>query len=299
MKNRPIFTGFILIILISIIWWITHHSEDTENTQTAPTAMENPNLENQDEQLSPLNSTEPQDSPTFTDTRPLQKEFSSKVAELVEVTQACQKEVETLFPVDSLDGPSKVYKSLPKLKDAIEKFYQVVNQRVEKSYELMSFLEKLPEGEISSERLFSQLSNIEDCGEFEEEAILDQAISTALEFKWPLEQKRELTNLILGLFENQMQSNLGLHQLSSKIEVIHSLLDDGFISNKFNQDLTNLDQAMETAEAEFRQALPSDFSQKRLPTQKDILEIKNAEREAVERIKPLLLDTISLIKNRS
>jgi hypothetical protein len=301
MKNKPtpIIIGFALIILISLTWWYINSSKDTDvkiETQNQVEAQpnnpkENLPVEDNADELEPV--------ATFVDATPKQKEFSNQIASLVDATKACQRDVEALFPIDSLEGASKTYRNFSSFKSAIEKFYKVVEKRVEKSNELMNFLETLPDGEISSERLFAQLSSIEDCGEFEEEAILDQAISTALELKWPSDQKRELTNLVLSLFENQMQSNLGLHQISSKIEVLHSLIDDGFISSNFNQELTTLDQVMENAENDFRQSLPVDFSQKKLPTQKDIIDIKNAEREAIDKIKPQILDIISLIKSRN
>lgn len=299
-KPRPIIIGFALIALISIIWWLKNSPTEVEsdNSSTATsvqlTETQNEELENED---SNRDMAEP--IPTFVDTTPKQIDFSKKIASLVEATKACQRDVELLFPVDNLDGPSKTYKTFSQFKDAIEKFYRVVEQRIEKSNDLMNFLETMPEGEISPDRLFSQLSSIEDCGEFEEEAILDQAMTTALELSWPSDQKRELTNLILSLFENQIQSNLGLHQLSSKIEVIHSLLDDGFISSNFSQELTALDQIMETAETEFRQSLPTDISQKSLPALKDVIDIKNAEREATDKVRPQTLDVISLIKSRN
>jgi hypothetical protein len=302
MKNKPlpIYIGIFLIGIISLVWWLTNSSDqsDSPSTQNSQITTDDKNLGNNDSQKTDP-SLEAEPVPTFVDNSPLQKEFTQKINSLVDATKKCQNDVEILFPVDSLDGPSKTYKNFPKFKDAIQKFYKVVEQRVEKSHELMTFLETLPDGEVSPERLFAQLSSIEDCGEFEEEAILDQAMTTALELNWPSDQKRELTNLVLGLFEKQLQGNLGLHQLSSKIEVMHSLLDDGFISSNFNQDLTSLDQVMEGAENEFRQALPLDFTQKKLPSQKDIVEIKNAEREAIEKVKPQILDLINLIKNRN
>ncbi len=299
MRNKPvpILIGFALILVISLIWWSINSSKDTSpvqnnNENITPRAASATNLEEEED-------SDAEAVPTFVDATPMQKEFSKQITNLVDATKACQRDVEALFPVDNLEGPSKTYKKFSHFKDAIEKFYRVVDKKIEKSNDLMNFLETLPDGEITSERLFAQLSSIEDCGEFEEEAILDQAMTTALELNWPSDQKRELTNLILGLFESQLQGNLGLHQLSSKIEVIHSLIDDGFISANFNQDLATLDQVMETAETDFRQALPVDFSQKKLPTQKDIIEIKNAEREAIDKVKPQILDTISLIKSRN
>lgn len=297
MRNKPvpIIIGFAFIIVISLVWWFTNSSKniDPVENKKLPEKVE---ISHQPVKDIP---DEAEVVPTFVDATPMQKEFSKQIANLVAATKACQRDVEILFPVDSLDGPSKTYKNFSSIKDAIEKFYRVVSKRVEKNNNLMNFLETLPDGEIASDRLFAQLSSVEDCGEFEEEAILDQAMATALELNWPSDQKRELTNLILSLFETQLQGNLALHQLSSKIEVIHSLIDDGFISANFNQDLIALDQVMENAESDFRQALPADFSQKKLPTQKDIIEIKNAEREAIDKVKPQILDTISLIKNRN
>lgn len=299
MKNKPlpIIIGFVLIGLISLVWWFANSSVE-EKTQSIESVPENSQVTSNSTNSNSASQIA-EAAPTFVDSSPMQKEFSQKISKLVDATKTCQTDVETLFPVDSLDGPSKSYKNFSKFKDAIQKFYSVVEKRVEKSHDLMTFLETLPDGEISSERLFAQLSSIEDCGEFEEEAILDQAMTTALELNWPSDQKRELTNLILGLFDKQLQGNLGLHQLSSKIEVMHSLLDDGFISSNFNQDLTTLDQVMESAENDFRQALPLDLNQKKLPTQKDVIEIKNAEREAIDKVKPQILDLINLIKNRN
>lgn len=298
MRNKPgpIIIGITLILIITLIWWVINFSNESSTTKNQ--------LQAQTENIKPIEddtekNIDSDPAPSFIDATPMQKEFSKQINNLVEATKNCQRDVEILFPVDSLEGPSKTYKNFSKFKDAIQKFYGVVAKRVEKSNDLMTFLETLPEGEIPSERLFAQLSSIEDCGEFEEEAILDQAMTTALELNWPSDQKRELTNLVLGLFENQLQGNLGLHQLSSKIEIIHSLIDDGFISSSFNQDLATLDQVMENAETEFRQSLPADFSQKKLPTQKDIIEIKNAERDAIEKLKPQMLDVISVIKSRN
>lgn len=299
MKNKPnpILIGLGLIALVTFIWWITnlpdnndtHSNDETVKENLTVTEPKDP-LESDEENVSP--------TPTFVDTTEKQREFSKKVDALVKATETCQKDVESLFPVDSLEGPSKIYNNFPKLKDAIQKFYTVVANRVEKSHELMNFLETVPDGEIAPDRLFAQLSAVEDCGEFEEEAILDQAMTTAVDYRWSTEQKKELTNLILNLFEQQLKGNLGLHQISSKIEVLHSLIDEGFLPAKFNQELTALDQVLEGAETDFRQSLPLDFSSKKLPTQRDVIDIKNAERESSEIVKAAVLEKINSINNQ-
>lgn len=300
-KQGPIIFGLSLIAVITLIWWFTKSEEPkvTEQTQDTLESMKDTSGNEDEEEPTGNFGENLEPTPTFVDSTEKQKEFSKRVDALVKITEKCQRDIETLFPVDSLEGPSKIYKSLPKLKEAIQKFYKIVADRADKSNELMGFIETIPDGEIAPERLFSQLSSVEDCGEFEEEAILDQAMTTAIDYKWPLEQKRELTQLIVNLYEQQLQANLGLHQLSSKIEVLHSLVDEGFLSSKCNQDLTALDQTLESAEADFRQSIPLDFSQKKLPTMKDVIDIKNAEKEACEKVKSSMQDVLGCIKSQS
>lgn len=299
-KQSPIIFGLTLIGLITLIWWFFKKEDSTplNTTQDTLESIKDISDENDDKHLK--NTTgNASPTPTFSDTTDKQKEFSKRVDSLVKITEKCQKDVEVLFPVDSLEGPSKIYKNFPKLKEAILKFYKIVADRTEKSNEIMGFIESIPENEIPPERLFSQLSSVEDCGEFEEEAIIDQAMTSATEYKWAPEQKRELTQLIISTFDQQLQGNLGLHQLSSKIEVLHNLVDEGFLSSKFNQEITTLDQTLENAETEFRQSIPLDFSEKKLPSLKDVIDIKNAEKDATEKVKSAMQDVFSNIKSQT
>jgi len=165
MKNKPfpIIIGIVLIAIISLVWWLTNSTND-HNQQNISDHRKTPSTANtslkSNMEVGTTHESDP--VPTFVDNSPIQKEFTQKINNLVEATQKCQADVEILFPVDSLDGPSKTYKNFSKFKDAIQKFYQVVEKRVEKSHELMTYMETMPDGEISSERLFAQLSSIED-----------------------------------------------------------------------------------------------------------------------------------------
>lgn len=286
--STPIIIGILLICFFSLIWWWVNKEEEAlpvENLETKVAAkIDHPQAQAMPEALP---------SATFVNTTEKQREFNQHVQDLIKATAKCREDLSKLFPMEQLEGPSKVYKNVNQFKAALQKFYQVVSRKVDQSNRLVAYMETLPEGEIPPEQLFAQLSAIEDCGDFEEEAVLDQALTTALEMKWSIDQKRELASSILQLFKSQLQTPLGLHQISSKVEVLHSLVDDGFLSSRLSSELTTLDQAMEAAETEFRQSLPQEYTDIKYPTLQNILEIKKAENYITEKMKQPLFDIIS------
>lgn len=289
-KTLKLFVCFTLIISF-FFWYWRHHKSNNTVLEPTLSSTESPAL--QGTPTLPKKASSPEPLPTYQDTTEKQKEFTTRIKDLNEIILGCQKEVERLFPVQSLDEPSKTYRDINQFKEALQKFYQVVSKKMEKSAELISFLESLSENDLTPERIFNQLSSIEDCGDFEEEAILDQAINTAKESNWSLDQKKELATTILQNFKGQMNQSLGLHQLTSKIDILKSLIEDGILPNKLKTDMASMEQAIEAAEQEFRQGMPADFAEKRYPPLQDILDIKNMEKEIVEKLKPQFSDVLS------
>jgi len=291
---KSIYFGILILVLaLGILWYTSRNKNDsdTDNTSSTKISMDQTPIEKNIKQQPKTANTE-EEIVNFVDTTEKQKEFTKKITELNTLTLGCQKDVENLFPLQTLDDPSKKYKSAEEFKNALNKFYSIVGKKIEKSADLVNFLETVPEAELPSDRLFNQLSTVEDCGDFEEEAILDQAMTTAEELGWPMDQKKELTSAILQNFKQQLNMPIGFHQLSTKFEIVKSLVEDGFLPAKFSQEMAAMEQAIDAAENEFRLSLPADLAEKK-PSLRDIVDIKNGEKDITEKLKPQLNDIIS------
>jgi hypothetical protein len=288
--------GISFLALLLVLWyWKGKPGTNDANPQVSSTDLSLDSSE--DEHDINVEEKSLEKIPLYEDSTEKQKEFTKKILSISSVVSQCQATVEKFFPAGSLDSVSPTYKNPEQLKKYLSKFYEQVNFKLDKSQELFEYLETIPEEEISPQRLFQQLSTVEDCGDFEEESIMDQVITTATSQQWSKEDKKDVVLFLINRFSEQMQKSIGLHQISAKIEILHNLQEEGIIPAKFQTNLNLMDQLIENGENEFRQNLPQDFASKKYPTIQDMIELKNTEKETIDKIKGPLQDLLDNLES--
>ncbi|MDH4468075.1 MAG: hypothetical protein QE271_08455 [Bacteriovoracaceae bacterium] len=298
MKKMVMIILAVILIIGSLIYWLTQRDKNIDGDFAASEKVKV-------EKSQDSNSNEDQDidetiddiPSNFTDTTDKQKEFSKKLKEMNDEIKKCQQTVNAQFPIEKLETNAPAFKNIQSLKVALDNFYQAVARKMSKSNEFMQFLENLPESEVDSKRLYKQLSEVEDCGDFEEESIIDMAITAAQDKKWSAADRKDLVSTLIKNFRDQLNTPLGLHQVVSKVEILRNLVDEEFISSKNGQDLNNLQQLLDNSENEFKNNLPTDILDNKYPSSREISDMKHMENEIVEKVRDQFLDTLTNVEN--
>ena len=299
-KKWPIIFSAIIIVLLSFYFYQNKRDEAVPITSTAQDHSTKDQEKNEDDlrvETMDEDLTDDDIPTTFEDKSEKQKEFTKRLKEMNDEIKKCQEAVNAQFPIEKLEANAPAYKNIDSLKVGLNTFYNAVAKKMAKTQEFMVFLETLPESEVDSKRLYRQLSDVEDCGDFEEESIIDIAITAAQDKKWPESDKKELVTTLIKHFRDQMNGPIGLHQVMAKVEILRNLVDEEFIPNKYGQDLNNLQQLIDNAESDFKNNLPSDALEQKYPSSREISDMKQAENEIVEKLKDPINDSFSNIEN--
>jgi hypothetical protein len=299
MNNKKWAIAAIVAMIIFAIFWFGRSQKTDNEAVTSPEASST-NLAKEEilrEQES-NDELSDEDIPTsFEDKTDKQKEFTLKLKEMNDEIKRCQEAVNAQFPIEKLEANAPAYKNVESFKSALNVFYSAVAKKMSKTQEFMQFLETLPESEVDAKRLYRQLSEVEDCGDFEEESIVDIAITVAQDKKWPEGDKKEMVNSLIKHFRDQLNGPIGLHQVMSKVEIMRNLVDEDFIPSRYGQDLNNLQQLIDNAENDFKNNLPGDILEQKYPSSREISDMKQTENELIDKIKDPINETFSNIEN--
>lgn len=286
------------LLLGLLIYWLWSRNQSTMKPfSQAPTpisAQPTPAPENDDLSMDDDEESIPE---KFDDHTDKQKEFTQKLSEMNEEIKRCQQAVNAQFPIEKMESKAPAFKNIETLKRSLDIFYEAVSKKMNKANEFVQFLDSVPEGEIDPKRLFRQLGDVEDCGDFEEESIVDMAITAAQEKHWSAGDRKELVLTLLKHFRDQLNTSLGLHQIISKVEILQNLADEGFISERVTQDINNFQQLVDNTETEFRNNVPSDMMDRKYPTTRQISELKSLENDLNEKVREPMRELFTTVEN--
>ena len=103
---------------------------------------------------------------------------------------------------------------------------------------------------------------------------------------------------MLAKFQEQLNLDLGLHQIISKIETFDTMLDENLLPDDLKEELNRINQLVEDTESDFRAMLPQSMGDRSYLTPAEIADIKEKEREITERLKDPLKELFELTNRR-
>ncbi len=206
----------------------------------------------------------------------------------------CQNTIKKLFP--ETDDSSLPYSKVSEIKDAVTRFYQVTNQKLEYVGKVIDFFESNDTSSLDPKITFEKISNIDDCGDFEEENIVDSVVSFLSEYTFSKEEKKSVAKHLIKNFINQLDRPVGLHHLVSKVESIETMIDEGIVPTSLESELSEMNQTLEDIEDDFRTLIPKNFAQKEYLTPKEILLLRSREDDVLNKIRGPLKDFLNQVQ---
>jgi hypothetical protein len=225
-----------------------------------------------------------------------EKILNDKVTQLNQEIQKCQQKIAAIFPqfdhqVDTMSMPFE------EIKIKVEQFYGQVNNKILASKNLMEHIESLSDTDIDPKVLFQQLSNVEDCGDFEEDTLLDIVITSSQSDSWSKEQKKEILQTFIGHFKRQLSLPLGFHQVLAKVEALQVLTEEGFVGQKHKIEMVALERVLEDAQFDYQRSFPTTMVEEKKITPSALAELKQRERDEVGRLKTQVIDYIRQVED--
>ncbi len=289
-KTQALIAGGILAIIL-IIWALIPSDEEVVTDLPPKNKKEKvvkaPQRENQPE--------EKEKKPKYEVDLNLQTEFNSLVTNINTEVKKCQRGIAKLFPEDDPDDILP-YQTAAELKSALDQFYGLVNGKIKDTNKVMKFFEEKNYERLDPKQTFEQLSQIEDCGDFEEESVVDSVITYVSDYSFSAADKKAVVTHIIKNFKDQLKMPIGLHHVMSKVESLESLLEEGLIAPHYQEDIARINQALEDSEEDFRRVLPLNMSEKKYLSPREVLEIKDRENEILERVKTTLGEILTQVE---
>ncbi len=279
-KKTQILIGVGMLAIVLIVWAIIPGSEEEEITE-APVQKRSRVIKAK--RVEKVAKQEEKVEEYQVDLN-LQTEFNTLVANINGQVKKCQAGIAKLFPEDDPDDILP-YQTAGELKGALDQFYSLVNGKINDTNKVMQFFQEKNHESLDAQKTFEQLSQIEDCGDFEEESVVDSVITYISDYSFSSNDKKTIVSHILKHFQDQLKMPIGLHHIMSKVESLEGLLEEELIPTHFQEDIARVNQVLEDSEEDFRRVLPINMSEKKYLSPKEILDIKDRENEILERVK--------------
>ncbi len=206
----------------------------------------------------------------------------------------CKKKINSLFPEDT-DAQGLPYQSVKELNNALTSFFTITGKKLDRVHEVVTFFKENDTKQLDPKSTFEKISNLEDCGDFEEENVIDTVIDFLTEYNFKKSEQMRVSKHILGLYLDQLDKPVGLHHLVAKVESIESMIDEGLLPKSTENDLNLMNQSLEDMEEDFRTLIPKNFADKQYLTPTEILMLKQREDEVLDKLKAPLKDFIKQI----
>lgn len=225
----------------------------------------------------------------------LQSEFNTLVSSINEDVKKCQQGIAKLFPNNDPDNRLP-YQTAAEIKTALDNFYGLVNEKIINTHRVIGFFDEKNYEALDPKQTFEKLAQIEDCGDFEEESVVDSIISYISDYNFTAAEKKSIVSNILNHFQGQLKVPVGLHHIMSKVESLESLLEENLIPGHYQEDIARVNQILEDSEEDFRRILPTNLGEKKFLSPKEIIDIKDRENEILDRVKSTLGDILTQIE---
>ncbi|MCB9091540.1 MAG: hypothetical protein H6621_09105 [Halobacteriovoraceae bacterium] len=252
--------------------------------------------------LPPQKEREPETTQSETDqsqvneSNEVRKKFDNLLLDIKSSISQCRDGIEKLFPEKNLDEETLPYNSPEEIKQALNQYYSLVNDKLNKTEGLINFFKNEPINKLDPKSAYEQLAQIEDCGEFEEESIVDALIGSQNIHQWDSDTRKDLSSFLIKKFLGQLDQPVNLHHIISKIESLETLIEQGFISEQYKDEISRLNTLLDDAEMDFRNIVPSNLANRKYLTPAEILDIKEREKEITNRVKNQFVESLSIIQ---
>jgi len=221
-------------------------------------------------------------------------QLSGLLDEISQEISDCKKKINQLFPEDS-DTKSLPYQSVKELNSALSSFFSITGNKLDRVNEVVKFFKENDTGQLDPKATFEKVSSLEDCGDFEEENVIDSVIDFLTEYNFKKAEQQIVSKHILNLYLKQLDRPVGLHHLVAKVESIESMIDEGLLPKSTEAELDLMNQSLEDMEEDFRSLIPKNFADKQFLTPSEILMLKQREDEVLTKLKGPLKDFIKRI----
>jgi len=282
-SKKNLFTILIFIILGTGFYFLySSQGSDELNEQTQVKSLdEKETFEEKEEKVELLK----EETAEVKEDKPLTKKLETLIVDINKDVSECQKKIESLFPEKYIEDDKIPYKTVKDIKKAVTSFYKVLNHKNSKTHQIITFFENNESQNLDPKATFEKISSIPDCGDFEEEVIMDALVSYISEHQFSTTEKKEISRHLLKEFSEQLDGKAALHHLISKIDSVESMVDENILPASIEKEIESLNQMLEDSEEDFRDLLPTDFAKKRYLSPKQIVLIKKREEEIIERMK--------------
>ncbi len=206
----------------------------------------------------------------------------------------CKKRIGKLFPEDT-DTKGLPYQSVKEINTALTSFFTITGNKLDRVNEVVRFFKNNNTEKLDPKSTFEKISNLEDCGDFEEENVIDSVIDFLTEYNFKKSEQLVVSKHILSLYLKQLDKPVGLHHLVAKVESIESMIDEGLLPKSTETELNLMNQSLEDMEEDFRTLIPKNFAEKQYLTPPEILMLKQREDEVLAKLKGPLKDFIKQI----
>ncbi len=238
---------------------------------------------------------EPEEEPTETTTS-TQEKFQTHTDELKQVIDQCQKTVRRLIPDDFFDQEIPNITSVDQMIQTISEFYQVVNEKIHKANDVLQIITKEADHFSKPDEVFKSLSTLEECGEFEEEVLVEMVIQFIETEPLSEGDKQRLVEKLISSFQAQLRLNPSLYFSYSKVSALQLLFDTELIPPHLESELSHLSEISQDVEFNYRKSLPVDILERKSLSPHDIAFIRAAEQKEVKRLNETILQILSDIR---
>ncbi len=293
MKRNQILSIVLVLFTLGIIYFIAGGEEKEETGRRRKVISYQEQIRTEDKQNTKATKVNTESKEIRKNTNE-SLELDELLDDISDQITDCQKTVEKLFPEN--DDGSLPYKTASEVKNALSKFYKVTNDKLDNVGKVVKFLENADSSKLDAKKTFENISNIDDCGDFEEENIIDSVVSFLSEYTFSQAEKKSIAKHLINSFLTQINKPIGLHHIVSKVESIETMIDEEIIPPSLEADLERMNQTLEDIESDFRAVIPKDFATKDFFTPEEILLLKSREDEVIEKIKIPLKEFLSQIQ---
>jgi hypothetical protein len=215
----------------------------------------------------------------------IQAKFERVVAEGKLTIKQCKENIANIFPMDENEGAKFQVKNLDELKSSIDNYFKNIKTKINVTSNVLASLESLDDSKVSTKQVFETISELGDCGEFQETALFENILEKLGQFPEFKEKKQAVVYSILDQYQDQLKQDVSFIHLGSKLETLEALVDEDYFPEYFTDEIQRVLRSYSEGQRDFMASLQALDKEGKYLGPSEILQISEKEQALLAPVK--------------